>query len=362
MPRKETMMTRQRLAMMVGLLLMPFWALGASGDSVSGLKNAGKLFEIKPMVEPEWVNRPDNPLFTLAWMSDYHIVDENSKNQVAKACSVAKFSIRPAFTLITGDNCGMPFTDTATATAGELRQKWFKAFLDNVLGEYAVIPGDNWYPGFDKVFGPTHYSFNYGGFHFQFAATDIRGEQDPCSVFSPESKTWMEQDLADNTNRPCIFVIHETVWPASFLDAPYLAELFNANPQVICVFSGHLHLDLQFQRGTWTQFIAPSVGSSHRPGFKSLKFYADSIILESYEQDPTSKEFQQVSKWQRVMIPEKYQSALSRPETEGVPKDISSLPAAPKKVDLTLDQRQPEISRHVLDCVMTLGFKTMLNP
>lgn len=357
------------------LLSMTGWSQPATaakrnsrGAAVTDVFEIAKQLEIAPMTRPSWASPGQTPIFRVAWMSDLHIIDQESIDLVTAACHAIRDVLKPNFTMITGDNCAYDqgLDDAAKRLPQpHRRQLWLKQFLDRELASpYCIIPGDNWPWDFDQVFGPHHYSFDFGGIHFQFAATDIQAVgTEGCAVFSPEAWSWMRQDLQQNAGKPTLFILHETLWPATFLDAEQTAAMLNANPHVLAVLSGHLHLDLEFTRGAWKQFIAPAIGRSHRPAFKVISLFPDMLLLESHEWNAEAKAFQQAPKWQKIDLPEHLRAGLSPKPLAGFdPENRTEMPAAPKQRDDTLNRRAGELSASMMTFILNVGMDKLFGP
>lgn len=316
-------------------------------------------YEVKAMPKPGWAEHEGEALFRMCWFSDLHIAPGAAMDIVTKACNVARDELKPDFVLITGDN-SMYFANIPEKYAKRpiafKRQVWLKAFLKRELAlPYEILPGDNDAEWFDDVFGSFHRSFDYCGFHFLLAGTDVGGTLEGCSVFSDESFKWMKDNLSANSNKPTFFVMHETMWPPFFLDAGRTSAMLNNAPQVLAAFSGHVHLDLDFERGQWRQLTAPSLGRSHRPAFKYVRFYKDIVIFESYEWD--GSDFKKASKWQKIDVPEKLQAAIRR----GAGKEnAEELPKSPKKLDKGLNARTNELSGALMGFIFSFGVNRIL--
>ena len=151
--------------------------------------------------------------------------------------------------------------------------------------------------------------------------------------------------------------MHEPAYPPGFLEAPRLTALFAAHPQMILALGGHLHLDLEFRRGQWTQWCGPALGRSHRRAFRHLTFYARRIVMNSYEWQEAARRFISVCKWQKVEIPKPL-----RPEAEPQPlfqpENHYLFPPAPRQKVPALGQRQQEYASLAMQFILELGFST----
>ena len=192
---------------------------------------------------------------------------------------------------------------------------------------------------------------------------DIQAGGAGAALSSPGILVLDAAGLAKNASKPTLFILHETLWPAAFLEADRTAAMLTANPQVIAVLSGHLHLDLEFTRGAWKQVIAPAIGRSHRPGFKVISLFPDLLLLESHEWNAEAKAFQQAEKWQKIDIPEHLRAGLSQPPITGFqPENRAEMPGAPKTGDDKLGSRAGELSNSMMTFILTIGLDTLFGP
>ena len=334
-----------------------------SGKNIQDLVQIAKKFEIRPMEQPSWAKKAGKPLFKVAWVSDMHLRDKESITAAKTAFNMIRDELKADFTLITGDNCD--YTEGLSEeenkySIGVRRHLWLKHFLEKELARlYAIIPGDNWPWDFEKVFGPQKYSFDFGGFHFLMASTDaVAPQRDITSVFYDDTKEWIKKDLALNAKKPSFFVLHETLVPPCFPDAEWGAATLNENPNVLAALCGHLHLDLEFPQDTWTQFCAPSTGRSHRPAFKLLNFYVDQVIIESYELQKDTGQIIKADKWQRIVIPKKFQSAIKKRNKSSkrlVFENVRQMPPRPKVADKALMARCQEVETALSQFIVKFG-------
>jgi len=305
--------------------------------------------EIKPQTEkPSWAQFPSPPLFTFAWMSDFHL-DRSRVELVKQAFRYVDAEVKPNFVMITGDNNTVisPAEYRADgASLGLMRQKFMKRFLDqNLHTPYVIIPGDNWPEDFEKVFGAFQFSFDCGGVHFLFASLDrcaygMEGQ----AVFDPPTWRWMRADLKRNETRPCLFVMHESVVPPSFLDAVRTRKMLEEYPQTIACLCGHLHADVQFREGRIKYIVCPGLGVNPRHGFKVVTVCREALIFRTIEYDAQRHEFAPVMKWQRIDIPERLQSGLHKTEPGSfVKQNYSEVPPHPRADDPRLVQRSLEL-------------------
>ncbi len=351
------------ISMLAGLCLHAQKSSGGSGNGTySRAMKIARPYEVAPMEKPSWADHKGQPLFSVSWMSDMHLGEVDAVEIVTNACHTIRDELKPDFVLITGDNnikyVGDLPPEIAKAPFKYKRQYSLKEFLKTELAlPYEILPGDNDPDYFDDVFGSFHRSFDFGGFHFLLTGCDIGGMQEGCSVFEDSSVKWMREDLKKNSNKPTFFVIHETVWPPFFIDATLTSNMVTEAPNVLAVLSGHMHLDLDFERNSWRQLVCPSAGRSHRNAFKHMRFYNDMVIIESYEWVPDSKTFKQAKKWQKIDIPKKYRKALKEAHFK---ENATELPPSPKRFDKNLNERANEQSNALMGFIVSFGLGRVL--
>ena len=322
----------------------------AMDDDQSRYYEVAKQFEVAERAEPpKWATRATPPLFRIAWLTDQHITNLETHKISHDALVYIRDVLQADAVVITGDNIGTNPKPWKDATPALQRQRDFQAMLKKALKDipFWVLPGDNWNKDFDKVFGASHYSFDFGGFHFIFNSVDVTGNRNGCSCFSEATWKWLRDDLAAHPDQPVIYLQHEPCLPPTFLDAPELAKLLQQTPQLVLALAGHLHLDLEFAADHWKQWVGPSVGRSHRPGFKLLAFYPDQITATSIEWSDEALKFRPVNKFQRVKIPKELRATLHAPTPEEGRTNYAELPRAPRETDPQLDKREAEVMKNV---------------
>lgn len=331
------------ICMLFGLLGAPSVPAQELGEARQGFFEMAKKYEIQAQEPaPAWALRRDMPLFRLAWLSDTHVENAASQEALRGILTQIREEIQPLAVLFTGDNWGWGKT-------GPQRQWAFRQFLEETLGEElpaVVLPGDNWPQGFEEVFGASKFAFSLGGFRFIAAAPDAAGSANGCSLHDPETLQWLKAELEAAGERPVIYLQHEPVQPPSTLDAPKVAALLDRTPQVFLALGGHFHLNLEFARGHWRQWIAPSTGRSHRPAFKVLSFYSDCVISQDWEEDGEGT-YRPVSKFLRAIVPPRLREGL-HPVRAFQREELSQLPPAPLRKEPELDAHAPELTRTLM--------------
>ena len=315
-------------------------SVGAAGDEVSRYFELAKQYELRERATPpKWASREEPPLFRIAWLTDQHIQNNVSMKRSVAALDYIREVLRPQGVFITGDNIGYTYPGLTSAENALRRQQELQELLRNSLGDipFWVLPGDNWPQAFDLVFGPAHYAFDLGGFRFVFNSVDLIGNSDGCARFSSATWKWLRNELESHATQPVIYLQHETLLPPSFLDAKPLAALFSEHPQLLLAIGGHLHLDLNLPDNGWAQWVGPSLGRSHRPGFKLISFYPDQIMANSYEWSEKAHGYILVKKYQRVKIPVELRGGLHAPAPGEGAANRSELPPGPRIKDPSLD-------------------------
>jgi hypothetical protein len=292
---------------------------------VSGATKLAGLFGPKLYAQPpKWAKTGQKPLFEFTWASDLHL-DDSRRGLLARAMRFIDAELRPDFMLMSGDNNALaaPSGDPAAKgpeSLGVRRQRFLKSWLaEHLKAPCAVIPGDNWPEDHDRVFGPSQYSFDYGGLHFLLTAPDrtYHGQgAEGLSVFDQRTWDWMCRDLEKGRSRPTVLVLHEPVFPPTFLDAPRLRRLVQQNPQVIAVLQGHLHVDMELEAGGRKYLVAPALGPGVPPALKHVLVYRDALIVRTAEYQKVADRFALVGKWQKIDVPKAFQDSLATPRGE----------------------------------------------
>ena len=334
-----------------------FFAGALCGQELGGAR--GTFLEIAKRYEvaeqhpaPAWTHRKDKPLFRIAWLSDMHITTPEGMERHKKLLTQIRKDLKPVAVFFTGDSWGIGADDAE-------RSKTFRQFLDLCLGKKGekgyvkavAIPGDNWPSGFETAFASRQVAFTLGGFRFIAFAPDRGGKKNGCTLHSQDSLRWLEDELnyAAISDQPVIYIQHEPLLPPSTLDAPKIAMMLDKAPQVFLALGGHLHLDLEFTNGHWRQWVCPSSGHSHRPGFKLLSFYPDCVIAQAWEEDPKEKgEFRAVSKYLRAPIPLQCRGDLFSVKTYD-PEDVSRRAHLPYLEDPDLDAEVDLVTNAMVD-------------
>lgn len=363
--KAETRNSILQLLVIAGVLAATQSASAGEPSIHDVVQEALQKMEIQPLPEePDWAEFESPPLFTFAWMSDFHL-DGSRLELLKQAFRYVDQEVAVHFVMITGDNNAFApeFEYQGRVPPVTLRRQLFmQRFLaQNLRTPYVIIPGDDWPQDFEKVFGAFQFSFDYGGMHFLFTTLDrctygVEGR----AVFDESTWDWMREDLNHNKNRPCLFMMHETIAPPSFLDAVKTRAMLEEHPNVIAVFCGHLHADVQFRLGRLNCLVCPGLGMNPRHGFKVVRVYREALILRTVEYNAEKKQFEKVMKWQRIDIPESLQASLHRPgEHRFTKKNYSEVRPHPRRSDPQLMERSLEL---VGPLIRFLGESAILGP
>ena len=87
--------------------------------------------KIRPQ-PPDWARIGQQPLFSFAWASDFHL-DDSRREVIARGMRFIDERLKPDFVLITGDNNALPApaTDRTKAEPVSLRrQRFLKTWLE----------------------------------------------------------------------------------------------------------------------------------------------------------------------------------------------------------------------------------------
>lgn len=299
---------------------------------------------------PEWSGEAEEPLFSFAWVSDFHL-DRGNRQLIAAALDYIDTELAPDFVVVTGDNCafagedGFRLDGESTAAA---RQRFMKTLLEEHLDRpFYVIPGDNWPWAFDEVFGPKQYSFDYGGMHFVFLSIDrgCKGMRlEGLTVFEDATLDWLREDLANNKDKPSLLLMHEPIYPPTFLDADRVLGILDDAPQVLACLHGHLHVDMEVEKNGRRFLMCPALGRTNPPGMKLARVFQDRIVFRTLEYDANAGEFRFTPKWQRVVIPEPLAASMAKPApADGKGRNLSDVPPRPFISDPGLSKRLPEL-------------------
>ncbi|GEM_PF-1065076 len=251
-----------------------------------------RKLEVKPLPAPPVWYTGEEPLFRFVQISDFHLT-KRRESLLKDAMAFINETVKPAFTAVTGDNAGR--SDVAS-------QRRLEDLLGAGLDDpWYIIRGDNWARNFSKVFGSTRYAFECGGIRFVFAGLDRDEEGKGVGVFAKDTWAWLERELAPKRPLSVILFLHENVQPPVFVDATKLDNLLEASPAAAASFTGHLHLDLEFQTGRVKHILAPGFGPHRFHGFKVCEVFENHVAVRTVERH--GGRYGYVPKYQKVDLP-----------------------------------------------------------
>ena len=269
---------------------------------IRGDENRPFHFELTPLGEP-------SSQFTAAHVTDLHLITGEDRRRQGPGSDLAcpdilagdlaevEQALSPAFMLVTGDltNAGSiaeleAFRAVAEASRTPLHLG-FGGHDANVL--QARTPGKRIEDGseirdwlddsnagvtltgyFERVLGPTHFSFDYGSWHFVLYPNE---EHEFSAYDQLRKERWLEADLAlQPAGRPIAVGVH----------MPPRTDLLErlAKHDVRLVLHGHTHTARAFPFGDMVIASTPPLcwgGSSTDPrGFRALRFDGDSFDME----------------------------------------------------------------------------------
>jgi hypothetical protein len=308
----------------------------------------------RPAVTPEWASTTEPPLWSFAWVSDMHL-DGSVLQYEANAMHYIREELKPHFVLLTGDNNAEPAPPTDAKnpeSVGVRQQRFLKAFLEEHLKlPYVLVTADNWVEGFDTVFGPHQYSFDCGGLHFLLVDPDriyhggpTGPEYEGLSVFDKSTWDWMRQDLERHREMPTIVALHEPIYPPTFLDAPPLRALVERNPNVVAVFQGHLHVDLDRRCNGVAYLVAPALGKLPAKAMKFVQVYPRGLVVRTIHYNRAAGRFEMRDRRQVIEIAQPWRDKLTAPAGPRFSMaGYNSIPAHPIVIDPTLANRVGEL-------------------
>lgn len=195
-----------------------------------------------------------DPKFNFIQMTDIHLDTAADHLSMFEQALEEIEEIAPAFVIATGDLVnGADVVDASVAT------EWFEAYasltseldvpLYNALGNHDVVgihfePVASTEAGLNKAtyqdyFGPTYYSFDWGGYHC--LVLDPNETADSAQVYRIPALQleWLKEDLARSEDQPLLVFFHEPT-PSWQNRTDVLGVL---GQHEASLFSGHWHQD-----------------------------------------------------------------------------------------------------------------------
>jgi 3',5'-cyclic AMP phosphodiesterase CpdA len=185
---------------------------------------------------------------------------------------------KPDFVVFTGD---LIHDDATVTLATRLsRMMDFMSIVGGITGTMLkFLPGEHDAAAdqgatFQKVFGPTHWSFDHKGIHF----VALDNVSSPTASLGATQLAWLKSDLASlGKEAPIVVFVHKPLfdlyadWNWTTPDGQQAIDILSAYANVT-VFYGHIHQELSTTTGAITHhsarslmFAFPAPGSSTSP-------------------------------------------------------------------------------------------------
>lgn len=245
---------------------------------------------------PVWAQRSDPPLATLAVLADLHYDDTGavpwtraSHDRLLKVIRYLNEAIKPDRVLLLGDLI-------ALERPGPLRR--VKGILDKqLIAPYSAVWGNHDGPAFEGVFGPANYALAVGG--VRLVALGLNYVHWDSGWGSYDRLDWLAAELSAHPREPTLILTHNPVALPTFANNAAVLRVLDAQPQVLAVFAGHMHVDYEFPLAK-PHFGAPMLA---RPphAFKVLRVHPDRILILTYEERDGA--YAQAPIYQKVDIP-----------------------------------------------------------
>ncbi len=254
---------------------------------------------------PAWAQRRDPPLATLAALADIHYDDTGraawTKPTRARLLAAIRYlndSIKPQRVLLLGD---------IVAFEGTTQLRKVKEILDRELAApYTAVWGNHDGPGFEAVFGSPHAGVTVGGLRLVTLGITYGDWGSGWGQYG--RLDWLGRELAAHPREPALVLTHDPVAMPTFANNAAVLRLLDAQPQVLGVLAGHLHVDYDLRLAK-AHIGLPMFARPPHP-FKVLRVYPDAILILTYEEKDGA--YQQAPIYQKIDIPPAFRPAASR--------------------------------------------------
>jgi len=249
---------------------------------------------------PPWATRADPPLATFAVIADNHYHDggkpewtRRTPARLLKAVRFIRDHVKPQWVLLLGDIISVE------EQPEQLRR--VKQLLDKHLGiPYLAVAGNHDGPGYEKVFGASNYSVSRGG--IRFVGIGITYWHWDSGWGRYDKMAWLAAELAAHRDEPTIVLTHNPLYMPSFVNTAAVRELVEAQPQVLGILSGHMHVDIEVPLGKPHLGMPMLVRAPY--AFKVLRVHPDRILILTYEDRDGA--YRQANIYQKLDIPKRY--------------------------------------------------------
>ncbi|HPD17149.1 MAG TPA: metallophosphoesterase [Planctomycetota bacterium] len=245
---------------------------------------------------PDWARRPDAPLARIAVLADVHYDDtgrrdwtQHTRPSLLKAVRYLNDTVRPDRLVILGDLI-------ASGRVEQLRR--IKELLDaESKAPCSAVWGNHDGRDFESVFGPASYSLSVGG--VRLVALQIAYNLWDSGWGACERVEWLAREFAAHGREPTLLLVHNPVVLPTFANNAAVLQLVEAQPQVLGVLAGHMHVDYELRQAK-AHLGLPMFG---RPphAFKVIHVHPDALLLSTYEQSDGA--YTQAPIYQKIDIP-----------------------------------------------------------
>lgn len=328
------------------------------------LKSLAQAYTLKAMPMPDWAKRDGEvPVLKVAWLSDMHnTIVKGALKKSIKAFEVIR-KLNPDFVILTGDDNSKPISGYESFTLNDRIHLRTKQFLAEMISVPVITTsGDNWAEGYETAFGAHTRCYQAGGFQFLVIGCDEKAQyKDASARYFPETIQWVDSHLKKTADMPTIILSHEPAIPPVHLGAKALEGIASRHENVLAVFSGHLHMDLEFDGDGYKQIICPSTANSEPPGFKWICFYGNAIVIRNYEWNPQTETFEKAPKWQKVSIPYSFWDDIHARKNDRSLKGVATMRPTPIKFNPELVKRMSEVDSELLRFCTNFGLKQVFS-
>ena len=263
-----------------------------------GRELAKKFAPPRTDTPPPWARRDDPPLATFAILADSHYHDGGAPAwtrptpaRLLKAVRFLNGQIRPQLVLLLGDIIAVEEQPQQLRNVKKLLDEHLKC-------PCLAVAGNHDGPGYEKVFGPSNYSVVRHG--IRFIGLGITYLHWDSGWGRYDRLEWLAAELAAHRDQPTLILTHNPLYLPSFANTAAVRRLVEAQPQVLAVLSGHMHVDIE------VPLAKPHLGMPmliRKPyAFKVARLHPDRILLTTYEEQAGA--YRQAPIFQKLDIPE----------------------------------------------------------
>jgi len=232
----------------------------------------------------------EGPNFSFVQLTDIHL-DESRVSDLEEVVSEVN-GIAPDFVMITGD-----LAIDANSATEQQAEAWFDLYMETMadleaplfhaIGNHDLVGINDDVPVsakglFEATFGPTYYSFDWGGYHFIVLDPHDLVDGEYIYQISEKQLKWLEEDLALSEERPLMVFYHEPT--TSWENRSEVLELLGGRDATF--YCGHSHMDLLMDTEGFPEQITGAVCgewwfgnniSGQPPGYRIVSVSGGSI-------------------------------------------------------------------------------------